>query len=1272
MLRILLIEAAVFLTSSQFLIKSEDPNSMKSSWNISKGQWLIYDYQNTQYFGDKYIQSDTNILQNLYNLSHPHYLVQVEIDMIVNDKIKNVVVQLDDQNQTYVNNQSMVETIKINFYFEHHSQIACIRISIQSINDYTNYYWGISQFKISTFNCSQNVEYCETYQNMPWKILYDQDKVNLSLVDHRYFTNSELSCQNFKWFTSNVNVNSKQLFDYQLRVKGSILVKIRFKLLINYFTNFNVVLGRNSTILNFVLNQVDFHFLYYCSYLEYDVFQIEIDTNVQNEDQLLLQLQFQYNPWVNIFDFRVYHIEEDNEQQAQAIFGCLHALYDQCLICQEGWIYNPIIKSCQMNLGDENRNLVLSQDDRQSEYSGSINQIQSLPIFEQQISLFLISELIGFKEGGNIINILSICGDGVVGMNEECDDSNQFQFDGCFNCQFSCPLNCQQCNYGKCVTCDLGYELIKQQCTSICGDQLIQQYEICDDGNQIKFDGCYQCQSNCQIECYNCISAYCVECQEGWNLIDGKCEQMCGDEQVAIMSYEQCDRLNDNTCVNCQFRCEYNCLTCQSPQQCTICSYSYQLLDGTCKSVCGDGIVNNEFEDCDDGNNIMYDGCFECSLQCSLGCILCEVDNYCKKCDSQFYKLDLSTHLCEIIPKQDTEDTNQNNENLDSENQNNNLHCNYNYIYVDGLCINQCGNAKLQYQYEQCDDGNTIGGDGCSQSCTIENQFICETIEAQQSECLFLKLPDFYLNLISDKKNQTQTVELTFTQQVRLKIEMDFEEWAQITVLPETDYLLNVISITNLTTLFSFPKYHINIIFNKPVNDPIFQITIYKSSISSEDNQEPQNSKKIINLGQPFVLPESTKQQVMQITQMNDAMMYSMMSISTLALATGNAILFFNMLDLLQSLSYIRFMQYQFPPHLKQFLDTYTKVSLKPILDYFQVDSLIAKLNGGSLPYQSSRSSASTSSINTLNCYYLINAKSCYFSLAASLMTYFLSILLSHELVNKYAQKLFNNHLYNQKYLKLITTFQRDIQLKCLKLKNQYFSTGIYQVYFAALHQLCFSTFLQFPEYSVNSIFEIFNSISAIISCIVIIYISFKSFAITSAIIKDTQKWKYFYEESKDSFWAVNIKSFQIYRIQFYIFVIVYLINYPEAQSISLSTFSLFYLFFLLKFRPLKSQYDLTKLIIKEILFSLIIGSFLVYSYNLDNKLNLLFGWIHIGMFSLMLASNLVIDIVEQVQKVYKNYLKRKFRQQQYEVQLYINNPLQKFIQFEYNRKHLK
>ncbi|CAD8131379.1 unnamed protein product [Paramecium sonneborni] len=83
-----------------------------------------------------------------------------------------------------------------------------------------------------------------------------------------------------------------------------------------------------------------------------------------------------------------------------------------------------------------------------------------------------------------------------------------------------------------------------------------------------------------------------------------------------------------------------------------------------------------------------------------------------------------------------------------------------------------------------------------------------------------------------------------------------------------------------------------------------------------------------ISLGNPFVISETTKQKVAQIMLLNDIMISSMIA--------GNAIMFFNLLDLLQSLSSIKYKQYSFPPHLLKFLNTYTKISLQLILERFK------------------------------------------------------------------------------------------------------------------------------------------------------------------------------------------------------------------------------------------------------------------------------------------------------------------------------------------------
>jgi cysteine-rich repeat protein len=54
-----------------------------------------------------------------------------------------------------------------------------------------------------------------------------------------------------------------------------------------------------------------------------------------------------------------------------------------------------------------------------------------------------------------------------------------------------------------------------------------------------------------------------------------------------------------------------NCLSCQgaNPSHCLLCSSSlYELQNGQCVAVCGDGIIFGT-DVCDDGNKISFDGC---------------------------------------------------------------------------------------------------------------------------------------------------------------------------------------------------------------------------------------------------------------------------------------------------------------------------------------------------------------------------------------------------------------------------------------------------------------------------------------------------------------------------------------------------------------------------------------------------------------------------------------------------------------------------------------
>src|SRR5690606_5567276 len=46
---------------------------------------------------------------------------------------------------------------------------------------------------------------------------------------------------------------------------------------------------------------------------------------------------------------------------------------------------------------------------------------------------------------------------------------------------------------------------------------------------------------------------------------------------------------------------------------------------------------------------------------------------------------------------------------------------------TDGVCTSVCGDGQ-RYDDEECDDGNTISGDGCSSDCKVEDGFHCTDV----------------------------------------------------------------------------------------------------------------------------------------------------------------------------------------------------------------------------------------------------------------------------------------------------------------------------------------------------------------------------------------------------------------------------------------------------------------------------------------------------------------------------------------------------------------
>ncbi|CAD8187315.1 unnamed protein product [Paramecium pentaurelia] len=291
---------------------------------------------------------------------------------------------------------------------------------------------------------------------------------------------------------------------------------------------------------------------------------------------------------------------------------------------------------------------------------------------------------------------IPICGDNLVVGNEECDDGNLEPFDGCYLCMFQCEenllcqLSCQICISNMCIQCSQGFylNLITNQCETICGDSIVGGKEECDDGNLDNYDGCSYCQlvkfnkcdydvDNSKQKCAVCHFGICIQCNQGYYKEDDNCYSYCGDGLVNEQT-EECDNYNEIGCVNCKVADGYICVK-LGLSPCLTCGSNCI----ECQRINQDKL---QCLSCLDGYYPFNDEC----LICDSYCITCkDQPNLCTSC----YRNDCE--LCERFPG----------------------------LYTDiqlKKCISKCGDGILIKESEACDDGNQNNNDGCNSECSIE------------------------------------------------------------------------------------------------------------------------------------------------------------------------------------------------------------------------------------------------------------------------------------------------------------------------------------------------------------------------------------------------------------------------------------------------------------------------------------------------------------------------------------------------------------------------
>jgi MYXO-CTERM domain-containing protein len=195
------------------------------------------------------------------------------------------------------------------------------------------------------------------------------------------------------------------------------------------------------------------------------------------------------------------------------------------------------------------------------------------------------------EEAAELCALCTVCGDGFVGVGEECDGDG----DGVPGETATCDADCTAvaCGDGSLnvtagETCDDGGEsaMCDSDCTAVeCGDSLVNTTagETCDDGGR---------SATCNADC-TAVS--------------------CGDGVLNVTAGEECDDAGESAacdadCTNAM--CGDMTMNAAAGEECDDGGESMTCDDDCTTASCGDGVMNaTAGEECDDGNTDDGDGC---------------------------------------------------------------------------------------------------------------------------------------------------------------------------------------------------------------------------------------------------------------------------------------------------------------------------------------------------------------------------------------------------------------------------------------------------------------------------------------------------------------------------------------------------------------------------------------------------------------------------------------------------------------------------------------
>ncbi|CAD8214685.1 unnamed protein product [Paramecium octaurelia] len=412
-------------------------------------------------------------------------------------------------------------------------------------------WWGISEFQLFIEKCPDGCDSCDQngcfnqilYAQFFTAKSFTQVDFNEGWLSSDYqmynslFNSADYTNHKF------VSLSSTKTIDLAAHNAVSVSLKI---ITVNLYHKFSILIDDQLVVVS-NLNRQLYLYLLISAQTQFNYFKIQLKgwsyyTSDYSRYFGIRDFQLFIRPILNgdyCYDNNIYPFDGCFAEIYECVEGCANCVRSACFECQEGWQYYEYTKNCLPICGDSiitylknvmtvthihmmgviNQDCILNQFGNclkwKTSYQDLENSTQSknlkfnLPITQTDLNHIQCQDFYDSLECHEYVNELELlflscdsqymmnekkklvgqkkCGDLITTCDEECDDGNKVEHYGCHLCKYSCPLNCSECQFGKCKQCLPKYELIYGQCKYIC------------DGSESQEDQEY-------ISCYNRIT----------------------------------------------------------------------------------------------------------------------------------------------------------------------------------------------------------------------------------------------------------------------------------------------------------------------------------------------------------------------------------------------------------------------------------------------------------------------------------------------------------------------------------------------------------------------------------------------------------------------------------------------------------------------------------------------------------------------------------------------------------------------------------------------